>query len=244
MYIKYLKNILFPLLLISPNLALAFYPTSLHLGADYKHFGARPRAEYRDNFPQIHEGANLYGGLRFGLWQNWDWGIDIGWERSNLTTQRTGLFNQRFFNRNAANGDISHVETRFQGWHTDLNIYKSLIPCYFDLILTGGITIQKPHANIYYTPTATGITEDYYVTNDSKVIGRLGFGAQWMFLKWFGIKGLVSWSNDHRFTYHGQQFNPANARFERFEAHPYKSTMSFYLGVVARTSGITELPKL
>lgn len=228
-----------------PGLALGMNPLSFHIGADYKHFGARPKAEFRPTFPEMHEGKDLYGGLRLGNWKGWDWGIDVGWERSSLETERASLPNNHlFFRRVAAGGDISHVENRFQGWHTDLVIYKSLVPCYFDLIFTGGVGFQRAHSNIYYTPAATGVTEDYYIWNPSKTIGRFGFGAQWMMLKWFGIRGMVTWSNDNRHVYNGQQFNPASGSIERFEAKPYKSSMGLHVGIVARTSGFKELPKL
>jgi hypothetical protein len=231
------------LLAMLPNIALAINPVSLHLGADYKHFGARPRAEYRPTFPELHEGSDLYAGVRLGDWKGWDWGVNVGWERSSMETERTTLPNNHlFFNRLAQGGDLSHVETRFQGWYSDLMIYKNLVPCYLDFILTGGVAFQRPHANIYYTPAATGITEDYYVNNDSKTIGRIGFGAQWMLLKGIGIRGLVTWSNDNRYVYNGQQFNPASGNIERFEAHPYKSSMGLHIGFVARTAKITEWP--
>lgn len=239
------KSVSLFLLLLLPSISWGINPISFHLGADYKHFGARPKAEFRPTFPEMHQGENLYGGLRFGDWKGWDWGIDIGWERSRLETERTTLSNNHlFFNRVAQGGDISHVDNRFQGWHTDLMIYKSLIPCHFDLIFTGGIAFQRPHSNVYYTPAATGVTEDYYVSNPSKTIGRIGFGAQWMMLKWLGIRGMAIWSNDNRFVYNGQQFIPGSGTIERFEARPYKSSMGLHIGIVARTSGMTELPKL
>lgn len=240
-----MRKFLSLLLLATPGLALGMNPLSFHIGADYKHFGARPKAEFRPTFPEMHEGTDLYGGLRFGNWKGWDWGIDVGWERSSMETERTTLPNNHlFFRRVAAGGDISHVENRFQGWHTDVMIYRNLVPCYFDLIFTAGVGFQRPHSNIYYTPAATGVTEDYYVWNPSKTIGRLGFGAQWMMLKWFGIRGMVTWSNDNRYVYNGQQFNPTTGAIERFEARSYKSSMGLHIGIVARTSGLTELPKL
>ena len=223
-----LLPILLPVLLALPNMSWANQPISLHFGADYKHFGASPKAEFKHTFPRLHQGENLYAGLRFGNWTGWDWGIDLGWEKSSLKTRQVNLpANHLFFNKTAAAGDITKVDSRFQGFNTNLMLYKNLVPCQFDLIFTGGLSLQRPHANIYYTTPLNGLTEDYFVTADHKIISRFGFGAQWMFLPWAGIRSLVSFSNDSRFVYNGQQL-----AIGKFEAKPYGSSMSWYLGLV------------
>lgn len=224
--------------------ALNFDPISAHMGIDYHELGVRPRTEFKPTFPIIHEGSNIYAGFRSGDWRGcrwggFNWGLDLGWENSEKATKIARLpANFQFFNMQSSAGDVTQVQTRFKGWHTDLMVYKNIVPAYFDLLFTAGVAIQRPHATIYYTPQATGVAEDYHVTGDSKLIGRFGFGAQWMFLKWLGVRGLVTWSNNRPFTYYGQQNTPAG--IVSFEGRPYNPDMGFYLGLVARTSPISK----
>jgi hypothetical protein len=225
------------------NVALGFAPISLHIGADYDHVGARPTTIFRETFPEIHSGKNFYGGIRFAQCPGWDWGLDLGYERSNLGTANALLLTgDSFFGAPAVAGDQTHLETRIQGWHTDFMIYKPLIPCRFDLLFTAGIAQQRPRAKIDYTHVGTGITEAYNIHNQSKTIGRFGFGGQWMLSKWFGLRGLATWSNYKHFEYHGERLNIAGTEVERFDGRPYKSSMGLYLGIVAQTSPITHWP--
>ena len=55
-----MRKFLSLILLATPGLVFAMNPLSFHVGADYKHFGARPKAEYRFTFPEMHEGKDLF----------------------------------------------------------------------------------------------------------------------------------------------------------------------------------------
>lgn len=235
--IHHSKVALFTALLGStlPTCSHAFqFGISPHAGIDYKYWNVEPKEIYDDTFPRLDNGYSIYAGLRFGDFRGFDWGFDVGFEESE-SEERSYQFtvSEQFFDYDTAAGDVTNVAVRLRAWHMNLNLYYALRPC-LDLFGYVGLAFHRPHTDANYTHN--GLTTDLQFDLETKINGRFGFGADWMFFQWAGIRALVMFDNLQRLSFKGE--SPNFPFFNTFEGKPYKNTTSFYLGFVVQTGMI------
>lgn len=206
-----------------------------HIGIDYKFWQMEPRqsdsvADYSKVFPDITRAGTIYIGTRI----NKVWGIDFGYDHSAKKDKwRTYDTDNLVFGQPAAIGDASEVTMRVTAWHLMglfyWEVYKNI-----ELVFHAGAAWLQPKSTVIYYPVASpGFARELSYKEESKVSGRFGLGAQYLFLRNFGVRALIIFDQTRRVNLVGTNHNTV-----AFDISPYKSSTSYNVGFFAEFTGI------
>lgn len=225
MVTKFNKSAATAVLLTLANLAQGAY-WSPHIGVDYKYWGVRsgdndqwPAAT--SLFPNIDHGFNVYIGTRI----NGNWGIDIGYERSEKKEGETVFDGSKLiFSTPGASGDQARVTNQLRAWHLDGSFNWEVVDA-LELVFMGGVAYLTPYTAIEYFTTGSNLFTVEKVK--SKWVGRLGFGLQYNPVPCIGLRALVHFDGTQRLEYIGN-----NVDSTPYDIRPYKSATSYYVGAL------------
>ena len=161
-----------------------------HWGVDLQQTFAKPKNDWEKVFRSKQAGFNLYFGYDFNHWAGWDAGV---WWTLRKTTEKS------ITNGTSALGVVNNADStvssriRHRGIYLDLNLYS---PSYqnFNVLAKIGANYYWQHPSINTAPAGSigGIIDG--VKGKSKLIPKLGLGAQWMYTDMWGLRLL--WQHD------------------------------------------------
>jgi len=161
--------------------------TNPYIGLEYKQTWMKGKGDWANILPKSYPGASLFVGSRF----NENVGIELGYSSTKRKSKSssTQSLNGVMLN-NGANVSGS-TKVKVYGAYFDINGYLP-IDQQFDLIGSVGVALNKAKIS-YASNLAAGD-----VSTKSRVLGRLGFGAQAMVNEWVGVRAMARWENNSR----------------------------------------------
>lgn len=220
-------------IIIAPNAQSAYW--SPHIGVDAMYWGVKPSFQYDELFPHINKGINLYVGSRV----NGYFGFDIGYEQSSRK-QKGQVFqggeiifatpeNFLLISPEQAN-DAATIDIRLRTFHFDANFYWEVVRR-LEVMFVFGVANMMPATHVFHLTDGNWI--EYKNHSPSKLMGRIGLGLQFNPTPCLGIRFLFHNENTQRIKYTG--FDDED---NLFDIKPYKSSITYKLGVVYSFSPI------